>query len=75
MTGSGGRRARVDHDLCAGVTECLRQAPGAFRLNADGLSEFASSAPWTAGQLLAARDSCPMNAITIAPGGDGADGQ
>jgi ferredoxin len=75
MTGSGGMRARVDHNLCAGVTECLRQAPGAFRLDAEGLSVFAPSAPWTAGQLAAARDSCPMRAITIVPGGDDADGQ
>ena len=32
----GGLWARVDHDLCAGVTECLRTAPGAFQLDEDG---------------------------------------
>jgi len=77
-TGASGRvAARVDHDLCAGVTECLRWAPGAFRLDEDGLSVFAPSGAWTPGQLMAARDSCPMRAITIVPdrGNDAADGR
>jgi ferredoxin len=68
----GGVRARVDHDLCAGVTECLQTAPGAFRLDEEGLSVFAPSAPWTPGELAAARDHCPMRAITIVTG-DGHD--
>jgi ferredoxin len=75
MTGRGGMRAKVDHDLCVGVTECLRQAPGAFDVDAEGLSVFAPSAPWTPDQLTAARDNCPTGAITIVLGGDDADGR
>jgi ferredoxin len=75
MTGSGGVRALVDHDFCAGVAECLRQAPGAFQIDADGFTVFAPSAPWTVDELTAARDSCPMTAITIVPGNDDAEGQ
>lgn len=58
-------RAVVDYDLCAGVTQCLQAAPGAFRLDEDRLSVFAPSGPWTVDQLIDARDSCPMAAITI----------
>jgi ferredoxin len=61
-------RAIVDHDLCAGVTQCLRMAPGAFRLDDDQLSVFAPSGPWTFEQLAAARDNCPMAAITLVAG-------
>jgi ferredoxin len=74
MTELGDTRARVDHDLCAGVAECLRQAPGAFLLDDDGMSVFAPSAPWTPGQLAVARDSCPTQAITILPDGAGPAG-
>jgi ferredoxin len=61
-------RAIVDHDLCAGVTQCLRMAPGAFQLDEDQLSVFAPSGPWTFEQLAAARDNCPMAAIILLAG-------
>jgi len=72
IRGNAGRpgraRALVDHDVCAGVTMCLQMAPGAFRLDEDQLSVFAPSGPWTVNQLIDARDSCPMAAITIVTG-------
>ncbi|MET7992125.1 ferredoxin [Amycolatopsis sp. NPDC005232] len=55
----------VDHDLCAGVAQCVQSAPDAFRLDDDLLSVFVPSGPWTARDLEAARDNCPMSAIRI----------
>jgi ferredoxin len=82
IRGNAGRRegvrAVVDHDLCAGVTQCLQMAPSAFRLDGEQLSVFAPSGPWTLDELVAARDGCPMAAITIVTSDyseDTADGQ
>lgn len=60
-------RAVVDHDLCAGVAECIQIAPGAFRLGDDGLAVAAEPGRFTADELAEAADSCPMSAITIVP--------
>lgn len=61
--------AHVDHDRCAGVAQCIQIAPGAFSLDDELLSVFEPSGSWTPEQLRGARDSCPMEAITLA-GGD-----
>jgi ferredoxin len=63
---AAGTVASVDHDLCAGVAQCLRAAPGAFHLDEDGLSVFDPHGPWTMGEVLEAADSCPMAAIEVA---------
>jgi ferredoxin len=60
-------RADVDHDLCAGVAQCLRMAPGAFRLDSELLSVFDPSGPYTSGQLEDAVANCPMEAISLRP--------
>lgn len=72
-------RAVVDHDLCAGVGQCVQIAPGAFRIGDDGLAvavepgqSSALSAPsalsaFSAEEIAEAADSCPMAAIAIVP--------
>lgn len=72
-------RAVVDHDLCAGVGQCVQIAPGAFRIGDDGLAvavEPGQSSPLSAPSVLSApsaeeiaeaADSCPMAAIAIVP--------
>jgi ferredoxin len=75
-------RAVVDHDLCAGVGQCVQIAPGAFRIGDDGLAVAvepgqssalgAPSAPsalsaFSAEEITEAADSCPMAAIAIVP--------
>jgi len=58
-------RAVVDHDLCAGVSQCARLAPGAFRIREDFLSVFEPTGEYTAEQLEQAAEFCPMEAITL----------
>lgn len=68
MTGRAGPQpAEVDHDLCAGVAMCLQHAPGAFALDEAGQSVFAPTGAWTAADLEAAAEGCPMAAITVRP--------
>ena len=62
-------RAVVDHDLCAGVAQCVQIAPGAFRLGDDGLAVAAPSGPFTAQEVAEAAESCPMGAIAVLPDG------
>ena len=57
-------RAEVSHDLCVGSAMCLSLAPGAFRLDASGLSVF-ESGKWDPALLQDAADGCPMGAITL----------
>lgn len=63
-------RAAVDHDLCAGVGQCLLEAPGAFRYDEEGMSIFDPRAEWTEDELRRAAGSCPMGAIGLIPSGD-----
>ena len=58
-------RARVDHDICASAAACVQRAPQAFRLNAEGLSEFVPADPVDADTVQHAADACPMGAITV----------
>jgi ferredoxin len=58
-------RAEVSHDLCVGAAMCIQLAPGAFRLDAAGLSVFNDSGEPDPDQLQEAVDGCPMRAITI----------
>jgi ferredoxin len=57
--------AVVDHDLCAGVAQCIRMAPGAFQLDDELLGVFAPIGPYTAAEVIDAIDSCPMEAIRM----------
>lgn len=58
-------RAEVSEDLCVGVGMCTHVAPGAFKRNPEGQSEFREEGEWTAEALREAAESCPMAAITI----------
>ena len=57
--------AKVDPARCMGVSMCVFAAPAAFKLNADGQSEFQGAGTASAEELQDAADSCPMAAITI----------
>jgi ferredoxin len=63
-------RARVDHDICAGASQCVLKAPGAFQLDAWGLSVFDPNGRWTDAELITAADACPMAAIELIADGD-----
>ena len=65
MEGHDNLRAYVDHDHCAGVSQCVRIAPNVFRLDDEQLSVFDPSGPWTPDDLHAAAENCPMEAIRI----------
>ncbi|MFG2039813.1 ferredoxin [Dactylosporangium sp. NPDC048998] len=70
MTGPSARpRATVDHDLCAGIGQCMLEAPGAFRFDEEGLSTFDPHGPWTEAQVRRAADLCPMGAIDVTTDG------
>ena len=58
-------QAVVDHDLCAGVAQCLQSAPAGFELDESGMSVFTPAGAWTLAQLNEAADLCPMGAIRI----------
>lgn len=66
-------RAVVDHDLCAGVGQCVQIAPGAFRIGDDGLAvavepgQSSALSAFSAEEIAEAADSCPMAAIAIVP--------
>jgi ferredoxin len=71
MSAQGPRlRAEVSHDLCVGSAMCLSLAPGAFRLDAEGLSLFVVDNDCDAHLLREAADGCPMRAITLIDGQD-----
>lgn len=57
--------ARVDHDICAGASQCALKAPRAFQLDDDGLSVFDPYGDWTDAELTSAVDACPMAAIEL----------
>lgn len=59
-------RAEVDHDVCAGFSECVRISPGRFRLNADNQSEpVVSEEGANVDELIAAAEQCPTQAISV----------
>ena len=61
-------RVRVDPDLCVGTGECVRIAPGAFRIDeARGVSVPQPGAAETTRELLdEAAFACPTRAISLA---------
>jgi ferredoxin len=60
-----GLRVRIDRDLCVGFGDCITEAPGAFRLDAEGMAEFENPERVTSETLLRACDACPVDAITV----------
>ena len=60
-----GLRIRIDRDLCVGFGDCVKLAPEAFNLDADGLAVFVEPDRIEPAPLLAACDACPVDAITV----------
>lgn len=60
-----GLRVRIDRQLCVGFGDCVKEAPGAFRLDDEGLAEFVEPQNRTREELLHACDACPVDAITV----------
>ncbi|MFM9878620.1 MAG: ferredoxin [Rhodoglobus sp.] len=59
-------RIVVDMDKCQHYGQCVFEAPEVFHLNADDKLEYAGEAPdEMQGDLEAAMDVCPMQAILV----------
>ncbi len=59
-------KATVDQDLCIGCGLCAEICPSVFRMNDDNLAEaHGEVTPDNQAQAEEARDSCPVEAITI----------
>jgi ferredoxin len=62
-------RAVVDEDRCAGVAQCMIEAPEAFSFNDAGFSTFDPQGEWSSESVRRAADSCPMAAIRLVASG------
>ena len=60
-----GLRVRIDRTLCVGFGDCVEAAPEAFLLDGEGLAVFKEPEAVERARLLAACDSCPVDAITV----------
>ncbi len=60
-------RVSIDHQLCQGHAVCVSEAPGIFRLGAEGEGEVfaASPSPETYERLARAFEHCPNHAIVV----------
>ena len=59
-------KATVDHDLCIGCGLCEEICPEVFKMNEDNLADaIAEVTPDNQAKAEEARDSCPVEAITI----------
>ncbi|GAA0608264.1 hypothetical protein GCM10009547_07770 [Sporichthya brevicatena] len=55
----------VDRTRCASVSMCLQLAPGAFELDAEGISTFVPGPDVDEWELNEAAEGCPNSAITV----------
>lgn len=55
----------IDRTLCVGFEDCLTRAPGAFRLDDEGIATFDEPEAVRAESLLAACSACPVDAIRV----------
>ena len=60
-----GLRIVIDRDLCVGFGDCLTEAPGAFRLDDEGVAVFADPEAIERWRLLDACAACPVDAISV----------
>jgi ferredoxin len=60
-----GLRVRIDRTLCVGFGDCLAEAPGAFRLDGQGVATFADPDGVDRERLLRACRACPVDALTV----------
>lgn len=62
----GGLVVRIDRLLCVGFGDCIDEAAEAFELDDEGIAVFCQGADGTSRErLIAACDSCPVDAIMV----------
>jgi ferredoxin len=61
----GGLRICIDRTLCVGFGDCVGAAPEAFVLADDGVVVFVTPERVDRAQLIAACDTCPVDALTV----------
>ncbi|MFI7497478.1 ferredoxin [Streptomyces sp. NPDC049687] len=70
--GAGDRwHVEVDRSLCIGSAQCVHHAPDGFRLDSSRQSRPAAPDTDATERVLAAAESCPVEAITITLVGSG----
>ena len=62
---AGDLRIRIDRTLCVGFGDCVTGSPTSFKLDDEGIAVFVAPESATRDELLAACDSCPVDAITV----------
>jgi len=55
----------IDRRLCVGFEDCVTEAPGAFRLDDEGIATFDAPESADATNLLVACAACPVDAIGV----------
>ncbi len=55
----------IDRRLCVGFEDCVTEAPGAFRLDDEGIATFDAPESADATNLLVACAACPVDAIRV----------
>jgi ferredoxin len=58
-------RIEVDRDKCISITSCIAIAPDVFELDEDGKARVKDPTGADQASILAAAQSCPVDAITI----------
>ncbi|MET7456308.1 ferredoxin [Streptomyces sp. NPDC005574] len=70
--GAGDRwQVEVDRSLCIGSAQCVHHAPDGFRLDTARQSHPVEPEPGASEKVLAAAESCPVEAIMISLLGSG----
>ena len=58
----------IDRTICVGFEDCVTEAPGAFRLDDEGIATFDAPESMDATALLGACAACPVDAIRVLDG-------
>ena len=61
----GGLRIHIDRDLCVSFGDCIEAAPRVFEFDGEEIAVFVSEpGTITREELIAACESCPVDALT-----------
>ncbi len=60
-----GHTVCIDRTLCVGFEDCVTQAPGAFKLDDEGIATFDEPGSVEPERLLEACSACPVDAIRV----------
>lgn len=55
----------IDRRICVGFEDCVTEAPGAFRLDGEGVATFDAPESVDAADLIGACVACPVDAIRV----------